>query len=365
LRNRFNWNRSVHWPGFTAVIVFLIFAAGSAWAESVDQLRTLLGQRLLICVDWPRLSPEQHELLQKGWVGGVILFEQDVKSPQQLLDYVESLRALSPQPLLVAVDQEGGEVRRLREEQGFQTIPSESFIGQSKDPKAASLFGVQLGLQLKAESINLDFAPVVDLDTQAQTPIINDFKRSLGSDPVKVADLADQIVRGMKAEGVLAAAKHFPGETAANANPHEGEALSNVSLDELEKNDLVPYRKLIADGLDAVMTSHVTYAQIDPGFPASLSRKIIQDILRKELGFKGLVICDDLRMGAIENKFPLPEAVVQAVNAGVDLLIATGDTGQFMLDTLVQAAQDGKISLAEARESYDRIQRIKSKYVMH
>ncbi|HVM33431.1 MAG TPA: glycoside hydrolase family 3 N-terminal domain-containing protein, partial [bacterium] len=312
---------------------------------------------------WPKLSPVQWLFLKRGWAGGVILYDQDVKSPGQVRDFVKSLRALSPTPLWVAVDQEGGGVRRFCEEQGFASIPSEQAIGRTGDSRVATRFGEKLGQQLAEAGVNLDFAPVVDLDQEKPVGIITGYQRSLGSDPEEVALLAGQIVRAMDRFGVAAAAKHFPGESLASQNPHEAPALAREPLDRIRSRDLVPYRRLITGGLDAVMLSHVTYAAIDPDHPASLSPKVIQGLLRGELGFKGLVICDDLQMGAIRKNLTVEEAALQAVNAGVDLIIATGDTSEALLDGLVAAAREGKISLAQARESYGRIQTIRAKYL--
>jgi beta-N-acetylhexosaminidase len=343
--------------------VLWVMSVLQVWGAPPNDMRVLLGQRLLICVDWPVLSPEQHELLQKGWAGGVILYDQDVKSPGQVRDFVKSLKVLSPTPLWVAVDQEGGAVRRFCEEQGFASIPSEQAIGRTEDSLVATQFGEKLGKQLAEVGVNLDFAPVVDLDQEKPVGIITGYQRSLGSDPEEVALLAQRIIRAMNRFGVAAAAKHFPGESLASQNPHEAPALALEPLDLIRSRDLVPYRRLIAGGLDAVMLSHVTYAAIDPDHPASLSPKVIQGLLRNELGFKGLVICDDLQMGAIRKNLTVEEAALQAVNAGVDLIIATGDTGKALLDSLVLAAKDGRISLARANESYQRIQIIRAKYL--
>jgi beta-N-acetylhexosaminidase len=326
---------------------------------NLNDLRVLVGQRLLICVDYPNLSREQKWLLQNGWVGGIVLFDQDVKSPELLRQYIESIRKLSRIPLLVTIDQEGGNVRRLREEQGFQYIPSEEWVGLSKYPSAAHDFGVKLGKQLKSVGIDLNFAPVVDLDPNQKDSVITKYQRALGNDPQRIALLAGQIIDGMKSQGVIAAAKHFPGESQAYANPHDEIAVTDSPLEEMQERDLVPYKQLIKSGLQAVMVSHVVYSRIDSEFPASLSKKIIDGLLRKDLGFQGVVICDDLEMEAIKRKYTLPKAAICAADAGVDLIIATGDTGKLLLDTLVSAVQTGRLSKVDAQKSYDRIMKLK------
>lgn len=241
-------------------------------------------------------------------------------------------------------------------------MPSEKSIGFSTSPRASLIFGLSLGDQLHSFGINLDLAPVVDLDPQNPDSVITKFDRSLGTDPTFVSGSAVSIVRGMRQRGVIAAAKHFPSESWEDNNPHDGVATSQISLEQLQERDLIPYQKLTNDGLNAVLISHVIFPKIDPNFPASLSPKIIQNILRKEIGFKGLVICDDLQMGAIRNKYSLEEASVKALQAGVDLLIATGDTGTSITNALIKAAQTGELSTKDAQQTLDRIDRIKKKY---
>jgi beta-N-acetylhexosaminidase len=210
---------------------------------------------------------------------------------------------------------------------------------------------------------NLNLAPVVDLDHGTTDSIISKYRRSLGSDPQMVTTLARQIVRGMKDEDVIATAKHFPSETVSAANPHHQMAVADVPLQELETRDMAPYRALIADhSLDAVMLSHVIYKNVDPYFPASLSSEMIQTLLRRQLGYQGLVISDDLRMDAIKQYYPLNVSVVQAVNAGVDVLLVTDNLERRVMDDLVAAVEAGKIPMKTIDDAYARIMATKVKY---
>jgi beta-N-acetylhexosaminidase len=178
-----------------------------------------------------------------------------------------------------------------------------------------------------------------------------------------VANLARQIVRGMRAENIIATAKHFPSETVSSSNPHRQMAVADVPLQELESRDMAPYRALIADhNLDAVMLSHVIYKNVDPYFPASLSSEMIQTLLRRQLGYQGLVISDDLRMDAIKQYYPLNVSVVQAVNAGVDVLLVTDNLERRVMDALVLAVESGKVPMKTIDVAYARIMATKAKY---
>ncbi len=203
----------------------------------------------------------------------------------------------------------------------------------------------------------------MDVDRGVAGSIISKYHRSLGNDPQMVSTLAMQIVRGMRTENVIATAKHFPTQSVDTANPHEGVAVTEVPLKELESLDLMPYRNLIQNHLlDAVMLSHVIYKSVDPYFPASLSPEMIQNVLRGELGYKGLVISDDLRMDAIKQRYPLDVSVVQAVNAGVDVLLVTDNYEKRVMDSLLNAVVSGRVTMKSIDEAYYRIMSTKKKY---
>ena len=326
-------------------------------------LRKKIGQMIMVSVPGTRLSGQKKMMLNAGWIGGVILFDQNIRNKKQIAGYITQLQKNSPTPLFVALDQEGGAVRRLKESEGFSRLPSLAALGKTKDPNLAYRFGLLSGQQLKVVGANLNLAPVVDIDRGLPDSIISKYHRSLGSDPQLVSTMALQIVKGMRAKDIIATAKHFPTETESSANPHKGVAITDVPRAELESLDLAPYRALIQSQLlDAVMLSHVVYKSVDPYFPASLSPEMIQKILRGELGYKGLVISDDLRMDAIKQRYPLDVSVVQAVNAGVDVLLVTDNYERRVMDSLVKAVVTGRIPLKNIDEAYARIMATKVKY---
>jgi beta-N-acetylhexosaminidase len=340
--------------------------ATTVLALSHRQLHTLrrkIGQMIMVSVPGTKLSGQKKMMLNAGWIGGVILFSQNVQSKAQVAGYVRQLQANAPTPLFVAVDQEGGAVRRFREPQGFKTLPSLQALGRTKDPDLAYRFGRLSGKQLKDVGANLNLAPVVDIDYGLSDSIISKYHRSLGSDPGLVSSLAQEIVKGMKSENIIATAKHFPTQSIASANPHDAVAVTEIPLRELEAKDLVPYRLLIKENLlDSIMLSHVIYTNVDPYFPASLSPDMIQGLLRGRLGYKGLVISDDLKMDAIKRRFPLDISVVQAVNAGVDILLVTDNYERRVMDSLVKAVLSGKVRRKSIDDSYHRIMATKAKY---
>jgi beta-N-acetylhexosaminidase len=338
-------------------------AIAKADSRVLRLLHKKIGQMIMVSVPGVALSGQKKTFLNAGWIGGVILFGQNVKSRAQITQYITDIQRNSPTPLFIAVDQEGGAVRRFREAQGFQCLPSQAALGQTQNADLAYRFGLLSGMQLKEVGANLNLAPVVDIDRGIPDSIITRYRRSLGSDPQMVSDLAFQIIRGMKAQNILATAKHFPTQSVQTANPHDNMAITNIPLLELEQKDLVPYRKLIEQNLlDAIMLSHVIYKNIDPDHPASLSHEMIQTLLRKKMGFQGLVISDDLRMDAIKQRYPLDVSVVQAVNAGVDILLVTDNMEKRVMDALVKAVQTGQVSMKTINESYQRIMAMKKKY---
>jgi beta-N-acetylhexosaminidase len=327
------------------------------------ELRRKIGQMIMVSVPGTRLSEQKKMMLNAGWIGGIILFNQNIVSKDQVALYVRELQANSPTPLFVAVDQEGGAVRRFREANGFLPLPSLATVGETRSPAAAYRFGLISGQQLRAVGANLNLAPVVDLDHGLSNSVISKYRRSLGNDPRLVSDMALQIVRGMRSKRVIATAKHFPTQSLTESNPHDGIAISNVPLKRLQTEDLLPYKHLIENNLlDAIMLSHVIYRDIDPFFPASLSPEMIRGMLRKTLGFKGLVISDDLQMGAIKDRFPLELSAVQAVKAGVEILLVTDNMEGRIMNALVKAVQTGRVSVECIDEAYEHIMGMKVKY---
>ncbi len=256
-------------------------------------------------------------------VGGVIIFQRNIRDPDQLArlcgECQQLRREVADTPLLVAIDQEGGTVARLRE--GVTAFPGNRALGFAGTPGDAYRQGLVTGRELRASGINMNLAPVLDLYSPEGSHSLG--LRSLGSDPEKVASLGAKLVRGMQDAGIAATAKHFPGKGSARRDSHQELPVIRTPASLIRQRDLVPFRTAVRAGVKAVMTSHAAYPALDGGRvrPATLSRPIMTLLLRGELHFRGVLISDDLGMGAVGSGYPVPDAALAALRAGVDMLL--------------------------------------------
>lgn len=286
----------------------------------------MIGSHILAALNGTDITADIEELILKHRVLGFTMFRRNIESPEQLVALTTDLQNLAAKAgykLVLAVDQEGGRVARLNEPY-FVKIPpmkkwAEYFVATNK---AESLFqlGEMLAEQCLACGFNLDFAPVVDVNTLAENPIIGD--RSFGSDPELVYICARNIMRGMHKAGLINCIKHFPGHGATMKDSHLDLPVDARTRDEIFATDITPFRKLIAENLvDSVMTAHVVYPELDVDMPATVSHKIIQDILRKELNYQGVVFSDDMMMKAISEHYGIEKAIVDFLKAGGDVAL--------------------------------------------
>lgn len=280
---------------------------------------------VMLDIDGLSLTPADRDLLLEPAVGGLILFSRNYASPEQLADLVADVRALRSPPLIIAVDHEGGRVQRFRE--GFTAIPPMRVLGRqyNSDPDAALVLARKAGWliasELRACGIDLCFAPCVDLDWGV-SEIIGD--RSFHAKATVVSELAGELSRGLRSEGMAAVAKHFPGHGAVVADSHE-----NLPVDRREYGDLLddmqPYDSLISSGLVAgVMMAHIVYRQMDE-LPAGFAPFWIQRELRSRLGFDGAILSDDLSMKATRAYGSMPERAARALDAGCDMVLVCND----------------------------------------
>ena len=283
---------------------------------------TLGGGRGRVMADLAgtRLVPEERELLRHPQVGGVILFTRNFESTEQLAELTAEIHALRSPRLLVAVDHEGGRVQRFRE--GFTLIPAMRSLGLLWDTdeesalRAARACGLVLAAELRSCGVDLSFAPVLDLD-HGPSGVIGD--RAFHRQPDVVAALAAAMTRGMRDGGMAACGKHFPGHGYVAADSHLDTAIDPRPLDEIECDDILPFRRLVATGIEAVMPAHVMYPLVD-GVPAGFSR-VWLDYLRLKLGFDGLIFSDDLSMEGAKAHGGVVERGLAALAAGCDMLL--------------------------------------------
>ena len=293
-------------------------------------------------------------------VGGV---PRNISSPPQLKALVGELLTAEPR-LIVAVDEEGGLVARLDDSHGFPATVSEQYLGTINDPNVTYSHAAQMGATLASMGINLNFAPVVDVNVNPNNPIIGSLGRSFSADADIVTSMAEAFIHGMHDNGVLCTLKHFPGHGSSTTDSHLG--FVNVT-DTWSAVELEPFRDIIADGLaDAVMTAHIFNAHLDPDYPATLSYKTITGILREQLGWDGVVISDAMEMRAITDLYGFEQAIVLAVGAGVDILQYGNDGDDPTLvgrvvETIRQHVESGAIPESRIDQSYLRVQDLKKR----
>ena len=359
--------------GFAVVIAFALAVLAGAAPPTVAadaSLETMIGQMIMVGFvgerpeePWPAKLAAQ---IAAGEVGGVLFLKRNIADRASVRALTGAFSAAGGDlPVLLAVDQEGGRVQRLTAAVGFPEVPSAREVAATLSVEAAEATYAGLARNLRCWGFNLNLGPVVDLDTNPANPIIGALGRSYAADPAVVAAYAGAFVAGHRAEGVLTALKHFPGHGSSRADSHEG--FVDIT-DTWSPVELVPYRELIARGLvDMVMTGHLyleAMSEAGTTLPASLSAVAIAR-LRSEIGFDGLVISDDMEMGAIEAHFSLEDAAVSAIKAGTNILIysnyqhARPDLPGELIAILAKRAADDADLRARIAESYDGILALK------
>lgn len=295
---------------------------------------------LMVDVAGTWLTSEDRQFLRQPEVGGLIIFARNIESPRQVRELCASIRAIRPE-LLLAVDQEGGRVQRLR--QGFVRLPAmRAIAGHPNAESLAEHCGWLMATEVLAVGLDLSFAPVLDLDYQRSAVVGT---RSFEGDPERAAVLAGAFIRGMNAAGVAATGKHFPGHGWAEADSHVAIPHDERSLETIRANDLVPFQRL-SKHLAAVMPAHVIYPQIDSQ-PAGFSRRWLQDILRGELGFDGVIFSDDLSMAGAHVVGDAASRIEAALTAGCDMGLVCNDRAAAEL--ALSAAQRLQVSPPAAR----------------
>lgn len=335
-------------------------------------LRTKIGQMLLIGFRGTGILPSSPVMraITGDNVGGVLLFDRrNIASPGQLKALVAGLQQAALKsgprsPLIVAVDQEGGSVARLNPRNGFPATPTAASLGARNDPSYTRSVAAGIGRTLASMGINLDLAPVVDVNVNPSNPAIGRNGRSFSASPAVVSAQGAAFVDGLHDAGVRASLKHFPGQGSATGDTHLGVVDVTRRWTDAE---LAPFANLIASGrADTIMTGHIFNSRLDPDHPATLSKPTITGLLRGRLGFGGVVISDDLQMGAISDAYGWDEAVRLAVVAGVDLLMIAdpptrgGSLVRRTIDLIEDLVAAGRISESRINESYDRIQAFKA-----
>jgi beta-N-acetylhexosaminidase len=332
----------------------------------ISELTQKVGRLFMGGMPGPELDTNTINLIKEYHLGGIILFKRNIANPIQVACLCRDIQRVSLLnsgiALFLAIDQEGGRVARL--EEPFTQFPGNAAIGKSPDPKSSALeYARTTAREMSLVGLNMNMAPVLDV---ANPDIDAHLKgRSFSDDPLRVAALGRIVIDTMQQAGIMAVGKHFPGLGRSDRDPHLHLPTVSASLEEMESVHLLPFASAIEAGVSAIMSSHALYPALDPGVPATLSKKIMGELLRNKMGFGGLIISDDLEMGAIEKQRPLPEGAADAFEAGIDLLLICRD--QSLLRESIEHLRNKllreEISYERLHESLKRIAGCKERFL--
>ena len=322
-----------------------------------------IGQMITIGIDGYSVDDTAKQLITDKKVGGVILFKNNISYSNQLLQLINDIKGINSTnkiPIFISVDQEGGRVNRLPSE--IKSLPSNEVVGNKNDNKLAYDIGKNIGYALGSFGFNMDFAPVLDVNSNPNNTVIGD--RSFSNDKDKVASLGASEINGFKDSNIISVAKHFPGHGDTATDSHYALPIINKTLDELKSVEFVPFKKSIEEKVPAIMVSHILMPQIDANNPASMSKTIITDILRKDLKFDGLIVTDDMTMGAVTNELDITTACINSINAGADLLLVCHgyDNEINVINAIKDVVNNGIISIDTINRSVYKILSLKENY---
>ena len=352
---------------FRLIIGFLVLATAAPGGDLETTIRRMpddqkIAQLLLVGYSG-QVNGDELRMLCASWrVGGIVLYAHNIESPEQVRRLTESISrdaAGGPRPF-IAIDQEGGMVHRLG--RGSVVIPSAMAIGATRSAELARRAGLAVGTSLRDLGLTMNFAPVLDVLSEPRNTAIG--TRAFGDDPGLVGTLGTAFIEGEQEAGIVAVAKHFPGEGAAAADPHATLPRIAASIDELRRHDLLPFREAFAHGLKAVMTAHVALPAITGGErPATLSRTVMTDILRSEMHFDGIAITDALQMDALGRDRDPGALALEAINAGADMVLALGGERdrRRVHDALLAAYHDGRLPRSRVDQALRRVLRVKER----
>jgi beta-N-acetylhexosaminidase len=356
-----------HFISRTLIILLACLISSHGFALTDGEIDALIaemtieekvGQLMIVGFAGKQVNKSIREHIGQRFIGGVTLFDRNIQSPQQVARLTNELQGLARGtrhqiPLFIALDQEGGWVTRLKK--GATILPGNMALGATDSTELAERAGAITAIELSAVGINLNFAPVMDVNNNPKNPVID--RRAFGESPEQVLRLGVAYIRGLQQNGLLATAKHFPGHGDTTVDSHTDLPTVKHDLDRIRAIELKPFRATIEAGVAAIMTAHILYPALDANRPATLSRPILTNLLREELGFEGLIITDDMEMKAIDDRYPAGEAAVMAIEAGADIVLAlwTPTKQRAVYDALLVAVKRGRISKGRLDASVRRI----------
>jgi beta-N-acetylhexosaminidase len=337
-------------------------------SSSAQTLESRIGQMLLIGLPDNKMDSTSafYKDLKAGRIGGFIVYERTLtpaNSADNLKALIDFYQSAAPTPLFIAITQEGGLVNRLKPKYGFPPMPSAQYLGALNNPDSTKWYADNTAFTLSRLGINLNFAPVVDVYS-ATNPVLGSRERTFSKNADTIVLHARQVIASHRYFGVGTALKHFPGHGSSSKDSHL--ELTDVSTS-WSAYELEPYKKLLKQKMvDAIMTAHIVNTQLDESkLPATLSKKMIEGLLRKQMKFKGLVVSDDMQMKAIAAEYSMKEAITLAINAGVDVLLFSGFNEEIksadeIVKLIVKLVEEKRIPESRINEAYGRIMKMKS-----
>jgi len=363
-------------PRTVLILISFLIASCTVVAEEQPEptLEEMAGQMLIIGFRGMEVSETDWiaQDIEKRNIGGVILFDYDVptstparniKSPKQLKALITQLKSYTDIPLIVSIDQEGGRVNRLKERFGFPKTVSHQYLGNIDNTDSTRYFATTMAKTLSDLGVNVNFAPVIDVNINTDNPVIGKLERSFSSKSAAVIRHASILIDEHRNNGVIASVKHFPGHGSAWNDSHYG--MADVS-ETWQETELDPYRYFIQNNkVEMIMSAHIFNENWDTEHPATLSKKVMTTMLREELGFTGVLVSDDMQMGAVADYYGLEQAIVLAINAGVDILVFANNSvydteiTSKAIDIILKNVENGTIPQSRIEEAYERIIKLK------
>lgn len=322
-----------------------------------------LGQLLIVGIEGLEISENDIKNIRENKIGGLILFSRNIANKDQLLKLLNDLNEenrINKIPLFLSIDEEGGKVSRLSPI--VNNLKDGGWLGEVDDINISYKYGQNLGLKLKSFGFNLNFAPVLDINSNPSNPVIG--SRAYGRTAKSVADHGLAVMEGIRSQNIIPVAKHFPGHGDTSVDSHLDLPIVYKTINELKEMEIIPFQKAVDNGLDMIMVAHILFPEIDKNNPATLSPIIIDDILRRDMKFEGVIISDDMTMGAVLKNYSLEEASFSFLKAGGDIVLVSHgqENPQLVLDRIKKAIKDGQISIEEIDKKLYRILKLKDKF---
>lgn len=358
-------------PPLKRFVLALIFLPLLACSQKQDkELDKMIGQMILIGFPKPEVDSLTLAEVKAGKAGAIIYFEKNLPPKNTVAatkKMNETYQKAAPIPLLICIDQEGGKVNRMKTKYGFPKSVTAAYLGKTKSLDSARFYAASTAKALKNVGFNVNFAPCVDLAINKENTVIVKVERSYSRQADTVVMFATEVVKEHRKQNIITSLKHFPGHGSSLADTHYGVAdVTNTWL----ADEIKPYKTMLANGyVDAVMTSHIVNRNLDPtGLPGTLSNRVIDSLLRKQMGFKGVVFSDDMQMQAIAKNFTLEQTIKLAINASVDIMCFSNNipgseerTVDRVHRIIKKMVQTGEIKRERIAESYKRIMELKKK----